>query len=820
MILDTYIVAAVTVLASLLVGRAVMAVCRRDGWSGVEPAVGLASIFAVLGILARFPGNRYGLILGFAAVCLIAAWLLFSRRSRPGTLALPRSPWFWVAAGTSVVLTAVPFLVSARWGLLGMGYNNDLGLHLAWAEWLRSGFGTEPSSGYPLGPHGLAAALSFLPGFSLQPAFLGVLMAIPVLTVMTAWNVFAELGEKRRALAALLVAFAYLMVSFFAQAAFKEIATAMFVLAFAMLLPACPPLPQGNRNRLAVTGPLLVLLAGTLFTYSFPGLAFPAAITAAWLISDPEFRARFSNEAVARQMRRPLVVGGALVAAAIVLVFAFAGPLGFGDAFAEVARSDAFGPVSAVEAFGVWLTSDYRLDGDMSTPLPLLMGLVGVGSMIYALLWWRRRPRSIYPVSFLALAAFYLLSLPWVGDYSLAKALVIASPFAMATILGALLADPSPTGEGNGLRIFRIALPVVFVSLATASSLLVLRDASVAPAGRAAELVAFQDEVAGKRVLYGDQDRFAPGYFPESQVSLPLEDFPEDDVNEDRKKPFEAPSGQSAIDFDSFDAETFNRHDFFVTTAAPWTSKFPAYFELVDQTPNFKLWRRTGEAFDRPILKENELPAQLIDCSREGGLYFSQLDGEAVLMPDAILGLAQDWEPSSSLRAGESATMTLDPGPGLWRISIQYFTPGGMTLSAPGYERGFYPAIDGQRVSNQATGSYGQFWPAGLIRVTDEDPVEFKVEANAPTLIQRLTGYSRETKLGRLVLMKTGPRVRADMSQICDRWVDFFRRTNPDEPDAQSSDTEASDRTDPSGGRDQAGAGPEARSGPGSSGSD
>jgi hypothetical protein len=405
------------------------------------------------------------------------------------------------------------------------------------------------------------------------------------------------------------------------------------------------------------------------------------------------------------------------------------------------------------------------------------------------------------------------VSLPWVGDYSLAKALVITSPFAMVTILSALLADPSPDDEGASGRVLRFSLSVVFVTLAAASSLLVLRDASVSPAGRAAELVAFRDEVAGKRVLYGDQDRFAPGYFPESWVSLPLEDFPEDDVNEDRKKPFEAPSGQSAIDFDSFDAETFNQHDYFVTTAAPWTSKFPAYFELVEETPNFKLWKRTGEAFDRPILKENELPAQLIDCSREGGLYFSQLDGEAVLMPDTVLGLAEDWDPSSSLRAGESASMTLDPGEGLWRVSIQYFTPGGMTLSAPGYERGFYPAIDGQRVSNQATGSFGQFWPAGQIRVPDDQPVEFTVKANPPTLIQRLTGYSRETKLGRLVLMKDGPRVRADMSQICDRWVDFFRRNNPDDPDARAPRTGAPED------RRQAGAGPEKGSKPDSSGS-
>jgi hypothetical protein len=814
LIVETYIAAALTVVASLLAGRTVMAACGREGGSAIEPAVGFATVMAILGILARFPGNREGLILGFAAICIASVLLLAMRRKRwAGVLKLPRDPWFWMVPIVCVVLTAIPFVVTGRWGLLGVGYNNDLGLHLAWAEWLRSGFGTEPSPGYPLGPHGLATALSYVPGMSLDPAFLGVLVAIPVLTAMTAWGAFPDLGHKRRALASVLVAFAYLMTAFYAQAAFKEIATAMFVLAFAMALPGCLPLPDGHRERLKKTGPLLVLLAGILFTYSFPGLAFPAAIAGAWLVFDPAFRARFSRDAVLRQIRRPLVLGGAVVTIAVLVVFAFVGPLGFGDAFAEVARSNAFGPVSAVEAFGVWLTSDYRLDGDMSTPLPLLMGLIGVGSMVYALLWWRRRERSVYPIAFLALAAFYLVSVPWVGDYSLAKALVIAAPVVMVTILSAVLSDLPARGQsGAWVRAGRIALPTVFVALAAVSSLLVLRDASVAPTGRVYELATFRDEVAGKRVLYGDQDRFAPGYFPESRVSLPLEDFPEDDVAEDRKKPFEAPTGQSAIDFDSFTADTFNQHDYFVTTSASWTSKPPAFFRLVDETPNFRLWKRTGKAFDRPIFKENELPAQLIDCNREAGLYFSQLDGEAVLMPDVELGLSEQWMPSSSLLPGESATMRLDPGPGRWLVSIQYFTPGGMNMTAPGYEKDFPAAINGQRVSNQATGSYGQFWPAGEIVVPDDEPVDFVVRTREPSVIQRLTGYSRQTKLGRLVLMRDAPRTRAPLSEICGRWVDFFRRNNPDDPDAKAPatggpETGSQDRGGPGGPNAQAGAG-------------
>jgi hypothetical protein len=215
-----------------------------------------------------------------------------------------------------------------------------------------------------------------------------------------------------------------------------------------------------------------------------------------------------------------------------------------------------------------------------------------------------------------------------------------------------------------------------------------------------------------------------------------------------------------------------------ITTAAAFTSKPPPVFELADETSSFKLWRRTGSAVDRPILNEKSLPARLVECSGEAGRYFSQIDGEAVLLAPTVLGLAEDWNPSPEVAPGGTASQTLDLGKGMWRISIQYFTPGGMTLSAPGYSRTFVPAIDGQRISNQATGSFGQFWPGGVIEVQQPGPVEFKVKTREPSTLQDLTGYSLETKLGRIALTRVQARRRVPMSEICDEWVDFFRRSS------------------------------------------
>ena len=148
-----------------------------------------------------------------------------------------------------LVVLAIPFAISGRWGLLGVGFNNDLGLHLAWAEWLRSGFGPAPDAGYPLGPHGLAVATAAVPGIGLGQAFVGEIVAIGVLTGLTALGGAARARAGRRTLAAAMVAVPYLAASYFAQAAFKETAEALFVLTFAIFLLAPGEQPAAAPGR-------------------------------------------------------------------------------------------------------------------------------------------------------------------------------------------------------------------------------------------------------------------------------------------------------------------------------------------------------------------------------------------------------------------------------------------------------------------------------------------------------------------------------------------------------------------------------------------
>jgi len=778
--IGTYVSAALICAASLLAGRALLSLAGRDTWSWLEPAVGFGAVLTVTGLLARAPGHGTSATLGAVIVIVIAAAIVWRLPYRaPGALAIGLA----VAVVIGLVL-AIPFAISGRFGLLGVGFNNDLGLHLAWAEWLRSGFGPAPDPGYPLGPHGLAVATAAVPGIGLGQAFIGEIVAIGVMTGLTALAALGELRPWKRVFCATLVAVPYLAVSYFAQAAFKETAEALFVLAFAIYLMA-PGSPDGRRwARLRFALPPLAIVGGIFFSYSFAGVAWPAVILVLWSLTLAPVRQALRPRALLRFLTRPLTLVAILVLAALALAALF-GPFGFRSSFSKVAGSNTYGPVNPLEALGVWPAANYRLDAAGGAELRGVAGTIAVLALLVGVAWWVWRRQLAVPIALGGCAILYLASLPSSGDYSQAKALIIAAPLAMLVAVKPLLAElrgrsaepDSSTRRTPAAPLVRLAwavLAVAFCGGAIYSSFLVLRDAPVAPGGHGAELKAFLPILHGKPVLYAGQDRYAAYDLLGADTHVPLVEFPDDAVSPNPEKPFDTGDAYSPIDFDSFNHGTLERFPYVITSRAAWNSQAPPAFKRIAETPNFVLWEKTGEVpEDRHVLLEGTEAGAKADCAAPEIRILLGEPGRASLFPDAVIGPKGAWSDGSILGTGESTSQKLELPAGTWNLSIQYFSPFDLTLSAPGFSEPLIAALDGQRPNTISLGNNGQYWPAGKFQSKGGE-TEFTITTADASGLQSLTGYDGKAYIGELVAVPAEPHREVPLSQACGGWIDWY----------------------------------------------
>jgi hypothetical protein len=790
--IGTYASAALICAASMLVGRAILGLAGGDGsriWLG--PAVGFGAVLTVTGLLARAPGHATTAALGLLALVIAAASLLWwqPRRERNGARLREGLP---VALIVGLILS-IPFAVSGRWGIIGVGFNNDLGLHLAWAEWLRSGFGPAPEAGYPLGPHALADAIAVMPGIGLGQAFVGEIFAIGVLTALTALTALGDLGPARRALAAILVAIPYLGASYFAQGAFKETAEALFVLAFAVYLHDLDRQRgegEGGWGGPGLSGALtalipLALAGGIFFSYSFAGLAWPVAIVVLWGASVPEVRRGLRPRALLRTARQP-AAALTIVALVALAVLTVVGPYAFVHGFNRVAGTNTYGPVSPIEALGVWPASSYRLNAAGGAQLTGLATAIAGLAVILGAAWWLRRRQYAVPVALAACTVLYLAAVAGSGEYSQAKALMIAAPLAMLVAIRPLLFEAgrvrtssriarTNTNSAAGLaRVGWAVLAVAFVGGAVYSSLLVLRDAPVGPAGHGSELRAFVPILRGEPVLYAGQDRYAAYELQGADTHVPLVEFPDADVSPSPEKPFDTGDAYSPIDFDSFSQGTLERFPYVITGRAAWNSGAPPGFKRVAATPSYILWKRTGPVpEDRHVLLEGTEPAAHADCESPEIRILLGNQGRAGLFPAAVIGGKGRWAPAPSLETGDRAVQAMKLPAGRWRLSLQYFSPVGLTLSAPGLHQSLPAALDGQRPNTISLANEGQFWPAGEID-SEGKPIRFTISAEDSSTLQSLSGYSGKANLGELVAVQARLHRIVSLDAACDGWIDWY----------------------------------------------
>lgn len=771
--LEAYAATALILAASLLIGAAILDLLGwpRPAW--LAGATGLAALVVIAPFAIRLPGRALTAAILIGLLCLAAALRLWRvRRAHAGEPAWPAAV---AVVAIALALASLPFVLNERAGVLGEGiYTNDHAAQLYWAEWLRDGFGPEPSAvrfGYPVGPQAVAAITAEATGVSLVAAFNGLLIAIPALTGLAALGALADLAPGRRIAVAGICALPYLAASFLAQSAFKETAMALFVLAFAIALSA---LARAGPRAVAVVG--AILAAAAVFTFSLPGLAWFALALAIWLLLEAlvgegtiEYRAiagTLSSHRVAVAIGAVAVV--ALAALAIGPATAFIEKID--DVQASAGRLSS--PVFPGEALGLWPEGDFRIvRGEVPGALPA--ATLGALAVAYGAWVLARRRRLALLATLIAGAAVYLGARLFAEIHVEAKALAVIAPLALLVGLRALL-GPAASGERRATTVVRTACGVIVLVLATASTLLALRAAPVGFDDRAAGLERLGERIQGEPVAFLGVDRFSGYRLRGTLARAPAGYVPE----EIESRPEKRWQQGEAADFDSLDSGKLDKFAYAITTDAAYASAPPANFEPVVRSGDYVLWRRQGPTPRSRVLAEGGAPG-VAGC-------LEPADREALASVFALEpALAGEWHGTRPVRtaaAGQeraflapaTATATLGlPAPGRYALSLQYHSQAPLEVLVDGERVAeLPPSLDGMYLDGAGRGA---FWPAGELDVAAAGPTEVAVRALAPSGLQDALGVERRVWLGELAATSAADPVARRLRGGCDAYVDHFR---------------------------------------------
>jgi hypothetical protein len=451
-VIATYAAVLAVCAASLLLGQAALALCGVRSWSWLAPAVGLALVCAICWGTVRIGEN--GVVPAvLVPVLTVAAAIHLWGRIEGGGGALRIG---WPVGLVALLAASLPFAVEGHFGILGTGFNPDMSQHLLATDRLVHDHASQLlHQGYPLGPHSAVVALNKGLGIGIVQGFDGLTLAAATLAPLTALAAFADQPPWRRTAAALVVGLPYLVASYYAQGAFKELIQALLVLAFVLALRESARAWSHLTLRFV---PAALLAIGSVYVYSFPGLLWLGAIAAIWATweyvspaggvagGDPHSGGRGAPE----HMGEPAATGPAgrraLSLALIVFLVGSLPELGRMIDFHSFETFDPngpglgnlFGQISPFTALGVWPSGDFRLaPGDGA--VPAFVYYLGAAFATALLLLgirraWHGAERAIL-AGLVSVAALYAAARLGGTPYTSAKALEIAAPICALAIV-------------------------------------------------------------------------------------------------------------------------------------------------------------------------------------------------------------------------------------------------------------------------------------------------------------------------------------------------------------------------------------------------
>jgi hypothetical protein len=437
-VIGTYAAALAVCVASLAIGQAAVSLCGRRRWSWTAAPVGLAILCAVCWGTVRLPGH--GSISAIVVLALVAASLVYLQGR-----GVWREPFAqgWPVFVLAALGASLPFIVEGHFGILGTSFNPDMSQHLLAADQLAQGHsGQLIHQGYPLGPHSIVVALNKGLDIGLVKGFSGLTVAVAVLAPLSAIAAFRDLRALPRTAAALLVGLAYVVASYFAQGAFKEVMLAFFLLGFVLFLRESAREPVANPLRFT---PAALIATGAVYTYSFPGLLWLLGTAVVYAIVAVGL-GRLGDGGRERVRGAVGDLAGPTGIAVLVLVVLVAPEVGRMIDFHKFETFDPngpglgnlFGQVSPFEALGIWPSGDFRLaPGDGAVPAAAYyLGAAFASVLLLYGIWACRRRRETVVLSGLFVAAVaYAAARAGGTAYTAAKAIEIAAPLCALTIL-------------------------------------------------------------------------------------------------------------------------------------------------------------------------------------------------------------------------------------------------------------------------------------------------------------------------------------------------------------------------------------------------
>jgi hypothetical protein len=786
---------ALIVVASLLLGSAIMAIAGLPRHSAAGPATGISALLVICGIAIKLPGHAVTAA-AVTGVALLGCFVAFGRsRVPPGAVRIGAI----VAVIGAALVVAIPFATSGRVGILGQGLvNDDMASHLLFTEWITSHAGPTPDlikDGYPLGPHAIVAATAKVSGASLIEGFAGLTGAIAVLLALTAYGALGGIRGWLRVPAAVLAASPYLAAAYLAQGAFKEPLLALALVGFTLGLPALRGSWSGAGGSARAVIPLGVIAAGTIYNYSFPGLAWMLGATIVWmlLIALREHDLRLRERL--RGARSALALGIAIpIVAALPEIFRLASFSNF-KAFSPSGTGPTVGfgnlrqPLNPLEAFGVWPSGEFRITPANSTT-PEIAFYLGALLALVAFAWGLGRAlsrrESALPSALLASTVLYLVSLALGTPYTQAKALAIAAPLIMLIALRGLLSADALPGEqadvpgGEEVRwpprrlrpISGFAVPLLVLAFAAAaafSTLLPLRQSAVGPDYHLQEMLRIRPIVDGQNVLFLGRDNFVSWELIGSEVYAPITNHY--DVEEVHPL-YRATDLNAKFDWDNVPPFVMDKFKWVVTTSAAMQSQAPRGFVARLRTGDFILWHREHPVGQRRTLYEPVNPGAPLDCSSPGQAPITKVNGTAtVFTVQPVIGKV--WNPSPALTQTKPAHMRLYLTPGHWDLSIQYAStqPLHVTASGPGLVS---PFSTGLRTNLLFRGP-SPYYPVGSLEVKKPGNVIVNVDVGDPPLIGRLLRTESKAYLSGLAFTRSDPaRETIPLRQACGRYVDWY----------------------------------------------